>query len=405
MTEKINIPSLSKANQDLFAAIIQNDSSVQTEIEQLRENITQYEYDMAYEDLRDDEDTTRMTRVDSFVDDSLRSIYGAAQMKSVEQITGLMDLGRTQELERLGIFDPNSMRGQAAVLSNMRGILRHNLATRNVETGWWLWKETNPQLTGGIDLEELMSTTFNSSNLGNAAKVITEGVPSAQARSTERLDNLSKDVFEMIETKSPEEIISFINNVEPVLTKAGLRLPPNVRELRTRLEGEMKVAPSVIQQNFARFVTGNPNINVDDMPAVAVDRLERDTEDKLSNGLVQQWVPTGKKLWTGRRDRKTVAGARKWFGKYFQDWTVSDIKEHEQELLDKGQNMLDVHQENFWNDEGVNIINVLGSPTISGTDLGDISNWFMSNSEHLSLLESVNYNLIDFVNRLNPLKK
>ena len=62
-----------------------------------------------------------MTRVDSFVDDSLRSIYGAAQMKSVEQITGLMDLGRTQDLERLGIFDPNSMRGQAAVLSNMRG--------------------------------------------------------------------------------------------------------------------------------------------------------------------------------------------------------------------------------------------------------------------------------------------
>ena len=40
-----------------------------------------------------------------------------------------------------------------------------------------------------------------------------------------------------------------------------------------------------------------------------------------------------------------------------------------------------------------------------GTDLSDISNWFMSNSEHLSLLESVNYNLIDFVNRLNSLKK
>ena len=400
MTEKINIPSLSKANQDLFAAIIQNDSSVQTEIEQLREHITQYEYDMTYEDLRDDEDTTRMTRVDSFVDDSLRSIYGAAQMKSVEQITGLMDLGRTQELERLGIFDPNSMRGQAAVLSNMRGILRHNLDTRDVETGWWLWKETNPQLTGGINLEELMSTTFNSSNLGNAARVITEGVPSAQARSTERLDNLSRDVFEMVETKTPEEIIAFINNVEPVLTKAGLRLPPNVRELRTRLEGEMETDPSIVQQYYARFIEGDPNLDVDaDYPERKVPFIERDAREKLSKGLQNQWYDIGRPLYEERQSQEGTIQRGNIVG-WFKGRSKADRIAFEKEVRDAGGSVLDLHQETFWDAKEVDIIAPLSNASkghVNDRTVKSISDWFMRNPQHLQSLAENNYNLIEFV--------
>ena len=409
MTEKINIPSLSKANQDLFAAIIQNDSSVQTEIEQLREHIAQYEYDMTYEDLRDGEDTTRMTRVDSFVDDSLRSIYGAAQMKSVEQITGLMDLGRTQDLERLGIFDPNSMRGQAAVLSNMRGILRHNLDTRDVETGWWLWKEINPQLTGGIDLEELMSTTFNSSNLGEAARVITEGVPSAQARSTERLDNLSRDVFEMLETESPEAIVSFINDVEPVLNEAGLRLPSNVRELRTRLEEE-EIRP-LVELNLSKFVTGDPNITIPNMFQTEYDVLQTNARKKLTEGIAKQWLPVGRELFVNRGNEKAKSAIKKWWGTHFEGWKVKEVDEFEKALLDQGKNILDVAQETFWNNqgkedeegnkEGIHIIRNLVNPHKfrSSADFKELTDWFMSNTENLALLEEVNYNLVDFASR------
>ena len=405
MSARINIPTLGKGNQELFASLIRNDSSVDGEIKQLSEAIAQEQFGRSYEDLRD-KDTDSSDKVDAIVNTSLGSIYGAAQMRSVEYLHGLIDNGETKRLEELGIFDPSSMKGSAYVLSNMREILRHHLDKEDITTGWWFWEQTNPRLTGDINLEEILSSSLDTANLGDAANTIMNSRPSASDAMAAVLANAER----LLETESPQFVIDYINKV----AKASNRqLSSELRELRKSLEEDLEPDPAVVEQNLARFVKGKPDVNIGAMPNKEVTRLQTDALEKLSNGLVQQWVPAGKKLWLGRRDKKALEGLGRYWREHFENlgkgWSKNEAEKYERDLLDRGQNILDEHQETFWDDKDVNIIDGLRKSVettgISGDDFSDISNWFLSNSEHLSLLESVNYNLIDFVNRMNSLKK